>query len=358
MRTLPCPRCGSPETLGTFCKDCLRELHPLVQGVKEGKVVFCVLCDRIHQLGGWKRLPVETAVAKALEHSLAISWDAVVSSIRHDPQEFERKPGIKKTATVHVTVRGRHKDAREEYDEEYDIPLPYEVTTCPQCKHRTTTYYEGILQVRNESPRSHAIIEAYLTERSAKGTHLAKRIPMGTGTDYYLSSNRAVGHLARKLHAQLGGTLKVNAQHFSESKQEGKILYRTNALLELPDYGKGDIIVRDDRPYLVLGIAHSVKAENVRTGAEEHFPYKRGEARVLPIETARVCSLSPIAVLHPRTYQATVPVASKYAPCDADPGAEVSVAVDGDELYLVPSTAERPVRERKRRRVSQKRKDP
>ncbi len=356
MHSLPCPRCGSPDTLGTFCKDCLRELHPLVRSIGPGRIILCVACERLKVQGTWKDVGLEKAIAHELQAMLTVADDATVDDVAFDVPEFERKPGIKKTAQLHLVVTGRQEEASEPYDEEYDADLAYEVTICEHCKHRDTMYYEGILQVRNEHAQVRDTIRAYLAQQERKGVHLAKETPVGqAGTDYYLSSHRAVGHLARKLHGEFGGELKVAAQHFSEDKQKGKILYRTNALLELPEYRKGEVIVRDGTHYYVLGISSTVKAENLATGAEESFAYVRGDAVRLPVLHARVASTHPLEILHPRTFEPLRARRSKFAPAELEAGGEVSVAVDGNELFLIPDTRERDVEKRVRKRVSQKR---
>ena len=113
-------------------------------------------------------------------------------------------------------------------------------------------------------------------------------------------------------------------------------------------------IKRDGTPLLILGISTTVKAENLKTGGEEHFPYRRGDAVRLPVRIARVARTRPLEIFHPDTFQQVAPLRSAYAPAELEPGNEVSVAVDGDALFLIPYAEERPVERRKKRRVSQK----
>lgn len=352
---LACPRCGNKETLGTFCKQCLRELHPLVAGVRPGKLTLCAECDSAFIQGAWRRFGPDEAVTKVLSGTLEFSPHAVIKSVEFGEAHIERKPGIKKKEQVLAVVTGRHEDVRRDYEEEYDVPLHYEVTICPHCSRAGTAYYEGILQIRNPRPEVEREIRAYLREHRSKGVHLTKEVPVAKGNDYYLTDHRAIGHVARKLHAQFGGELKVNAQHFSENKQQGRILYRTNAYLELPDYGKGDVIYRDGTYYYILGVARKVTAENLLTGQQETFPYHKGESRRLPIRNTQVTGTDPVEVLHPQTYQAVEPQSSKFAPAELEIDRPVSVAYDQDHLFLIPDTFERDEVKQLRRRLSQKR---
>ena len=359
-KSLPCPRCGNPETIGTFCTDCLRALHPLVKEIKPAKVTFCSHCGAAKIAGVWKAIPTSDAVAKACQPSLVFAADAEITQIETaDPDpELVIKPGVHKTTSVLAVVTGHQEDASEDYEEEYDIPLHYDVTYCPRCAKEGTRYYEGILQVRNETPAISADIHDYLRKHAPKGLRLAKHIPIGTGADYYLSDHRAIGHLAKRLHGQFGGELKINAQHFSEDAQAGKILYRVNAFLEVPEYGKGDVILRQGKYLYILGVNKKVKAEELETGTEMTFPYVRGETERLPVRNTQVTVVDPVEVLHPETYESVVPTNSKYAPAELEVDRKVSVAYDRRHLFLIPDTTERlipkPIKKRMGQKVSKK----
>lgn len=351
---LPCPRCGNLETTGTFCKDCLRELHPLVESIKPAKLTLCAGCDRAKIHSDWKEWDQQTAVVKALSESLAFSNHAEIEGVEFEDAEIERKPGIKKIAKVMAVVTGRHEEARQSYEEEYDLPLQYDVTVCPRCSKKGTSYYEGILQIRNQTPAVREEIYSYL--KAHKNVRLAKEVPVASGSDYYISDQRTVNHLSKQLHMKFGGELKASAQHFSFDHAAGKNLYRVNAYLEIPEFGKGDVIKRDDSYYYVLGVSTKVKAENLMTGSQESFPYEKGAAKRLAIKTTQVSNIDPVEVLHPVSYQSVVPTNSKYAPAELDMDDEVSVALDGEYLFLIPYAEEKDEVKRKRKRHSQKRK--
>lgn len=355
MVKLPCPRCGNQKTVNIFCKDCLRELYPLVKQVKSAKLTLCASCNNVKLQRDWKTMPQEQAIHKALAPALQFSQEATISSVEFGEATVERKPGIKKTTSVLAVVTG-HQNQGKDYEEEYDMPLSYEVTICPRCSKKGTAYYEGILQIRNQTPEVRKAISAYLKTYASRGVRLAKEVPVGHGSDYYISSQRAVNHLSRQLHQAFGGELKVSAQHFSYNHAAGKNLYRVNAYLEIPEYTKGDVIKRDDAYYYVLGVSNKVKAENLATGSQESFPYVKGGAVRLPIKRTQVSNVDPVEVLHPATFQSVVPTNSKYAPAELDIDDEVSVAVDGKYVFLIPHTKEKAEVQHKKKRHSQKRK--
>jgi NMD protein affecting ribosome stability and mRNA decay len=353
MATLPCPRCGSKEVVGTFCKECLRELHPLVKQIKPAKLVLCANCESVKPHSDWKSMPLDEAVRRAIAPNLDFG-DAKITSVEFGEYKIERKPGLKRTTQVLAVVTGHVEGARD-YEEEYDVPLSYEVTVCPHCGKKGTAYFEGILQIRNQTPAVRKAVYDYLSQHKAKGLRLAKEVPVASGSDYYISDQRAVNHLAKQLHASFGGELKANAQHFSYDHAAGKNLYRVNAYLEIPDYTKGDVIRKDDQHYYVLGMSTKVKAENLATGEQENFPYQKGTVKPLPVKTTQVSSINPVEVLHPDTFQSVTPMNSKYAPAELDVDDEVSVAVDGRYVFLIPRTEEKSEAVRKKKRHSQKR---
>jgi nonsense-mediated mRNA decay protein 3 len=354
MKRLPCPRCGNSQTLGTFCKDCLRELYPLVQSIKPAKLTLCTNCTNVKLHSDWRETEEEEAIVKALSPALQFNPAAEISAVEFGKAKIERKPGIKKTVDVLAVVSGHHEEAKQGYEEEYDVPLQYEVTVCPRCSKKGTAYYEGILQVRNQTPQVREAVYTYI--KAHKNLRLAKEVPVASGSDYYLSNQRAVNHMAKELHAHFGGELKISAQHFSYNHSAGKNLYRVNAYLEIPEFGKGDVIRRDDKYYFILGVSSKVKAENLMSGSQENFPYETGTALRLPIKTTRVSNVDPIEVLHPISFQSVVPTNSKYAPAELDIDDDVSIALDGEYVFLIPHSEEKDEIKRKKKRHSQKRK--
>lgn len=326
MTELPCPRCGTL-TEGRFCKACQRELYALVRGVKTSMILCCASCERIKIEGSWKDMTLEDAIRRSLQRSLDIADEAAVDEVRFDVPEMVRKPGIKDEVEIQVGIRGTHAEVDGTIEENHVVPLQYEVTLCLSCRKRQSEYYEGVLQIRNERAGVRQAIQDILHARKA---HVTKTVPAESGTDYYISDSRTVKYLAEQLHKEFGGEIKIAAQHFSEDKQAGKILYRTNALIVIPDYRKGDIVARDDIPYRVLGVSDKVKAQNLQTGETVTFPYKRGSESVLPQIAAQ--AITSHEVLHPDTYQ---PVRVHDALEDMTPGETVTIVLYAGKAYLV-----------------------
>ncbi len=353
---LPCPKCGKPATCGTFCKECIKIVHPLIIGTKPVKIVLCAKCDRIKIHSDWKIMDVEHAISKALAPIMQLSPDAHIESVEFTTPEFEKKPGIKKNVMVLAVVTGHHEDAKNNYEEECDVRLDYEVTLCTGCSRKGSAYFEGILQIRNQTPELRADIFDYLEKHEHKGLRLAKEVPVGTnGNDYYLSDQRAIGHFAKHLHGKYGGELRIAAQHFSYDHTTSKNLYRVNAYLEVPEFAKGDAIRVDEKYFFVVGIRGTIKGENLLTHEEEQITYRKGEPVRLAITQTKVVSLDPLQVLHPKSYEVVGARKSKHADEELELDSEVTIAYDSHEIFIIPATRAKEAVKKKKKRHSQKR---
>jgi NMD protein affecting ribosome stability and mRNA decay len=295
----------------------------------------------------------EAAVHKALIAALQFG-DAEIDSVEFAEANIERKPGISKTAEVLAVVTG-HQDDGSHYEEEYDVRMQYDVTSCPRCAKKGTAYYEGILQIRHQRAAVRETIFAFIKKYASRGLRLAKEVPVSSGSDYYLSNQRLIGQLAKHLHGLYGGELKVSAQHFSYNHAAGKNLYRVNAYLEIPEYSKGDVIRKDNAYYFVLGVSAKVKAENLMNGSRESFPYIQGGATRIATKRTQVTGVNPISILHPTTFQSVTPANSKYAPADLSVEDEVTIAIDGNYVFLIPDATPKEEAKKIRKRHSQKR---
>lgn len=353
---LPCPKCGKPATCGIFCKECIKIVHPLVLGTKPAKIVFCALCDRVKPHSDWKNMDLEHAISKSLAPVMIFAPDAHIESVEFSTPEFERKPGIKKNVTVLAVVTGHHEDAKNDYEEECEVRLDYEVTLCTTCSRKGSAYFEGILQVRNLTPVLRSDIYSYIQRHQHKGLRLAKEVPVGnTGADYYLSDQRMISQIGKHLHSKYGGELRLAAQHFSYDHNASRNLYRVNAYLEVPEFAKGDVIRVEGKYFLVIGISGTIKGENLLTGEEENIVYRKGEPVRLTVDQTKIVNLDPLQVLHPKNYEVVTARLSKRADSELALDSEVTIAYDSHELFIIPATRAKEAVKKKKVRHSQKR---
>ena len=198
-------------------------------------------------------------------------------------------------------------------------------------------YFQGILQIRN---KKNAKFQDVLTlvigdiERNEPIT-VAKIVEMKSGVDFYLSSNKYVHCLGRKIHGEFGGDFVVSKKLYTKDHQSGKNLYRVTVLVRLPDYNVGDIVEITGRLMLVRKIiGNRLICVDIVSGKRINLRSSKPD-RIFPASIflrARVVKTKPhLEVLHPKNFQSTVvenPSRIK--------GEFITVCEIDNKLYFIP----------------------
>ncbi len=126
-----------------------------------------------------------------------------------------------------------------------------------------SNYYQGILQLRDVNDE---VIEfAYNQLRKRDNVAVTKTVKYQNGVDLYITSQKFIRILGKKLRESFGGELKISSKLHTRNRQ-GRELYRVNVLFKFPKYKKGDIVdVRGDKVKL-LRIGEKVFARDMKTG--------------------------------------------------------------------------------------------
>lgn len=124
-------------------------------------------------------------------------------------------------------------------------------------------YYQGILQLRNVNEE---VIEfAYNQIRKRNDVAITNTIKFPNGVDLYLTSQKFIRALGKKLKESFGGGLKISSKLHTRSRQ-GKDLYRVTVLFKPSRYKIGDIVsVRGDQVKLIR-IGNKNFARDLKTG--------------------------------------------------------------------------------------------
>jgi len=85
-------------------------------------------------------------------------------------------------------------------------------------------YYEGILQLRN--PNKEVINFIRNQFKNNEKAHIAKQEKLKTGIDLYISSNKFLLALGKKLKKSFNGELKTSRKLHSQSRLTSKKVYR------------------------------------------------------------------------------------------------------------------------------------
>ena len=126
-----------------------------------------------------------------------------------------------------------------------------------------SNYFQGVLQLRDVNDEILSFVYNQIEKRNDAA--VTKTVKFDNGTDLYLTSQKFIRILGKKLRESFGGEIKVSTKLHTRNKQ-GKDLYRVNVLFRLAKYKKGDIVfVRGDKVRLI-NIGRKVFARDLKTG--------------------------------------------------------------------------------------------
>lgn len=294
MKQLPCPRCGNPEVVDTFCSACLRELHPLVEKVKEVTMTFCVVSGKVKIGTGWEDLSPQEALLKAANKALVVVDGAEVTVEEYDFSEFLQKPGIHRVLEVEATVT-------KEYSEEYVIPIVLKTTVSPKFAKLGTNYYEATLQLRNETIEHKKLLEKLVGRYDSLAAN--KEIPHDNGTDYLMTEKQSMKKIAYKLQHRFGGLLKENVRLITRDHLRSKDVYRLTVFIEFPPYKRGDVLQNEERLVRFDAPGKKLRFTNILTGKKIEEQYEPGKYEYATVHETTVTQVEPKLFILDTNYQ-------------------------------------------------------
>ena len=132
-------------------------------------------------------------------------------------------------------------------------------------------YYEGKLQLRNAE--QHIIDFVYSLISSREDVRIAKVEKVRNGIDVYISSQKYLQIIGKKLQKQFRGELKISRRLHGRSRSSSRDLYRLTVLFRLPKFKKGDRIVYKGKELLVVDMQKKVFCREVKTGRKWSISY-------------------------------------------------------------------------------------
>jgi len=125
-------------------------------------------------------------------------------------------------------------------------------------------YYQGILQLRDVNDEIVAFVRNQTKKRG--DVFITKTVKLANGLDFYMTSQKFIRILGKKLKDSFGGELKISSKLHTRNRQ-GKELYRVNAMFRLSSLKAGNKIYTRSGNYIkVLRIGKKVFARDLRTG--------------------------------------------------------------------------------------------
>jgi NMD protein affecting ribosome stability and mRNA decay len=127
-------------------------------------------------------------------------------------------------------------------------------------------YFQGILQLRNCKEEVIDFVENQIKKAGREDVYVSKKLNVVGGVDIYLTSNKFLRLLGKKLKKSFNGELKESEKLFSRNRQTQKNIYRLNVLFRLTNLKKGDIVEFRGRKVKIMSIGSKVQAKEVETG--------------------------------------------------------------------------------------------
>jgi len=199
----------------------------------------------------------------------------------------------------------------------------------------TNQYFEGILQLRNPTREIEDFVAHELANK-APHVWVSKVKRLKNGADYYISSNKALKALGKKLDEKFSGDLVASRKLHSTDRQTGKQVYRGVILFKCSEFQGDKVFLLGQNVIRVKRkLRNRLYATDLETGKDSFFEPKNLTLRELPVAITQIVQLRPmLQVLHPETYQNIAvknPLKKNFSL-----GQKVGVAVLSDrKLYML-----------------------
>ena len=132
-----------------------------------------------------------------------------------------------------------------------------------KAKFARPNYYQGILQLRDVDNEVVDFVKNQIDKRN--DVLITKTVKAGNGIDMYITSQKFIRILGKKLKESFGGELKTSIKLHTKSRT-GKDLYRVNVLFKPVKYKRGDIVVVRGDEVKLLAVGRRIFARDMKTG--------------------------------------------------------------------------------------------
>lgn len=139
----------------------------------------------------------------------------------------------------------------------------------PEGKHRG--YFEGVLQLRNASKKLKDYVKKEMEENRV---YVAKTAKAKDGIDMWVSSNKFLLSIAKKLKANFNGDMKISRKIYSRDRMTQKDIWRITVFFkEVPFKINQKMMIKGDE-YRIASLGKKVTCVDVKTGKKKFFDYE------------------------------------------------------------------------------------
>ncbi|MGV8162860.1 MAG: NMD3-related protein [Candidatus Nanoarchaeia archaeon] len=284
-----CPKCGKTVIQGNFCNDC----NPETIDFKPISIKLCPSKSVFIQ-GKWSKFEDFLDVSKRVAKKFIKQEVIIEKSLDIDESLFS-KPGLQKIFEMEVERNGKI----------FKIPVNVEITLSPAVSKVGSTYFEGILQLRNARGEVKEYVNNYTKKHEI---YINKVVDKGKDVDYFFVRKKQLTPLALKLMRNFGAVIENSAQLFSRNRLTSKDIFRVNVLVTLPNFISGDVIDVEDHPFFVKEMNKIITGVNLITGKKTTIRNEEAtHIKALEKFKAKITITRPeIQVVDPSTYEQIV----------------------------------------------------
>lgn len=225
MKSKFCANCGreTEELYDSLCKKCLKERKDLVEVPGKLEVEACKDCGRVKISGEWKELSLEEAIEKILKKSVETAGEGSVTSLMVEVYE----EGSRVVVSIEGEVNGM------EMEEEREVKIEMDKTTCDICSKRRGGYFEAVVQIRDGGNIEEAleISEGTLKNLSDRKGFISDVKEVENGVDIYLGSKSAAKKIAKNISENFE-TERKSAKSL-QGEKDGQRIYRSTYLVRI-----------------------------------------------------------------------------------------------------------------------------
>lgn len=281
-----CVECGKEgELIGSLCIECFSSKHMKVSLPDHVDLITCAHCSSMSLDGRWQDVgSVREGAEAAIASAVAIPRGASVKEMSIELSEKDER---------NMDVRARFVVAVEGHEFVRDLStiLRLKRGSCDQCSKQKGSYYEAVLQVRGDersmNKDAEREIERMVRDRvaamrkSSRGAFISKIERVKGGLDFYFSTAKAAGAVAREIQDTRCAEYKESSSLWG--RRDGEEVYRMTYLVRMPGFARGDVVEFEGRDYFVSRMSRN---------AVQGIDLVTGEERLLKIKSVDSCVLA------------------------------------------------------------------
>jgi NMD protein affecting ribosome stability and mRNA decay len=124
-------------------------------------------------------------------------------------------------------------------------------------------YFQGVLQLRDVTIDVLDFVKKLIDKRH--DAVVSKTVEYKNGIDLYLSSQKYIRVIGKKLKENYGGEVIISSKLHTRNKQ-GKELYRINLMFRLPNHKVGEVVIVRGSKIKIISIGRKIFGKDMDTG--------------------------------------------------------------------------------------------